>query len=348
MSREDDFNSLLDAVIVYPRPRMDYGKLYPQDFLEIQFLSRILTIQTAYMILLRSGVSQILGFVPGGDKITIENDVIRWVKDVTPKMLRETYCVYPDAALFALHLDLQIEERFFLIPEFVRRLEDKPLASETLLLEVGYDRELNLEQLLHVDKIKSYRLRDYDENDIRQESKARVFEILKDWGATLSVKRGSPLPSLPGEKEGLIKMFPAEKEFWQGPMARAWKNGREAVLRGLVPRFEGEAELIPEKVRRHNRNEWETIVRREAILADPSVQDEMRRRLHESADRNIIHDLRLVLRRAEKRWGAKAAIAFRYHAEGKTQEEAAKAAGIGVSTFKSYILKLSKEFSKKR
>src|SRR5262245_5100504 len=114
MEREDEFNNVFDAVIAYPRPKTDYGKLSSQDFLTIQFASRVLTIQTAYMILLRSGVARMLGFVPGGEKVAIENDVMRWVKDVTPKLLRETFCVYPHPALFALHLDLQIEERFFL------------------------------------------------------------------------------------------------------------------------------------------------------------------------------------------------------------------------------------------
>jgi hypothetical protein len=96
---EEEFNSLVEAVAAYPRPKMNYGKVKHQDFLTIEFWSRILILQTSYMILFRSGVSRMLGFVPGSDKITIESDIMRWSRDVTPKELRETYCVYPDRAL---------------------------------------------------------------------------------------------------------------------------------------------------------------------------------------------------------------------------------------------------------
>jgi hypothetical protein len=162
-------------------------------------------------------------------------------------------------------LDLQIEERFFRIPEFVRRLEDKPLTSKILLFEAGYDRELNLERILSVDKIKSYRLRDYDENDIRQTSKLKFFELLRKQRSSLRIKRRSPLV-FPGEKEGLIKMLPPEKKFWQGPMARALESGREALLREFVPRFEGETELIPEKVRQDRRRGFRKTARQQKIF----------------------------------------------------------------------------------
>ena len=144
-------------------------------------------------------------------------------------------------------------------------------------------------------------------------------------------------------------MLPAEKEFWEGPMARAWRDGKMAFLRQGVPILVGDKESIPEIVRQDRRNGWETIAREQKILDDPAAQEETRRQLFKRTDSkpDVSSDMLTILRRAKKRWGAKAFAALKYCSEGKTEEEAAKLAGTTARTVRNYIFKLKKEFSQK-
>ena len=111
----------------------------------------------------------------------------------------------------------------------------------------------------------------------------------------------------------------------------------------------GDKESIPEQVRQDRRNEWEKMARQKAILDDPAAQEETKRQLHEKRDNKPDVSSRMldVLRLARKRWGAKAVIALKYCSHGKTEDEAAKLAGLTARTVRNYKLKLAKELSQK-
>jgi hypothetical protein len=108
-------------------------------------------------------------------------------------------------------------------------------------------------------------------------------------------------------------------------------------LREVVPILVGDKESIPETVRRDRRTEWETIAREQKILDNPAAKEETRRQLFNSKP-DVSSDMLTVLRRAKKRWGAKAVTALKYLFEDKTEEEAAKLAGINTRTLRNYLL----------
>jgi hypothetical protein len=241
-----------------------------------------------------------------------------------------------------------MEERFCIEPEMARRLRGKPFTSAMIVLDEGQDAVLDIERILKVDKIKSRHLREQEDVDIKQDALTIAVEKWREPDARVSVRKSTPLPAFPAI--GLIGMLPNEEKFWEGAMARAWKNGKLAVLQNHVPKFRGDKENAPEKAREGRRNKWRTIKRQSEILSDPAAQEEARRQIHERTDSkpDVSNNMLKVLRLAKKRWGPKAVIALKYCSQGKTEEEAAKLAGVTSRSVRNYKLKLEKEFSRKK
>ena len=387
------FDKLIDLVAKAPRPKTDYRFLSHVDFLGLDFLRRLLEIQTSYMLLLRSFAAiysmkfvrndSTVRFLPEPiatkGKLSLE-EILTWSRRVGTKEMYEIYCSYPHRGLITLFADLKLEEPFF-HDEFVARVADKPFTSELILIDWGgLDREQEVEKLLRVNKKKSYRPEKQSDDDIKQSAWVKALSLRHQPGVELwrpgnvNDEVLTPLPEFPGAP--YIKMLPSEKEFWEGPMARAWRDGKLAFLREGVPMLAGEKENIPEKVRQDQRNEWEKLARREKILKGQDVfpvdgpeawranwdysdsainhrQGDIRDTIHpDLKDRtnqrpDVSSQLFKLLQFAKKRWGSNAAKAFKAMAEGATEKDAALRYNIPYQSMRRYVSKLKKEFSPK-
>jgi hypothetical protein len=261
------FSGIIDSLAVAPRPKTDYRLLSHVDFLGLDFLRRLLEIQTSYMLLFRSFAAMyrrryIAEPMAKKEYLSLA-EILEWSRSAGPRKLYETYCTYPDRALIALFVDLKLEEPFFR-DEFVARLADKPFTSELILIDWGgLDRQKELEKLLQVNRIKSFRPEKQSDEEIRQSAWVKTWEEWRRLGS-VSDDELTPLPEFPGAP--YVKMLPPEKEFWEGPMAKAWHDGKLAFLREGIPALAGDKESIPETVRQHRRHEWKKIARREKIF----------------------------------------------------------------------------------
>jgi len=265
-AKKKEFAKILDIVASAPRPKTDYRTLSHIDFLGLRFLRRAWEIQTSYMLLLRSFAAMCgLGWQPSqiADKDHPSlSETPDWSQDAGLKELYQTYCSYPHRGLIALFIDLKLEEPFF-DDEYVARIADKPFTSEIILIDWGgLDRE---KELFAAIKGKSLCARKQSVDDIKS-ILGSIGELWREPGleGISSDEILTPLPELPGAP--YIEMLPAEREFWEGPVARAWRDGKMAFMREVVPTISGEKEAIPEKARRQQRNEWETMARQKKIV----------------------------------------------------------------------------------
>ena len=346
--RKKEFDSIIQTLALSPRPKADYSQLEHVQFLGLRFFRRILEIQTAYMLLSGSSLAmrrrgwqaaQIIAQTTEKGELSL---ILQWSRDAEPQQLYEVYYTYPHRGLITFFADLKLEEPFF-DHEFDTRTIDRSFTREMIRLDWGEeDRQMEIEKLLGINKLKSFRPHKQSDEDLKQLTWLKVLELWRKPG------KGEPLPELP---DFPIAMLEREKEFWRGQMARAWQIGMGGLLNEAVPILEGEKENIPETARRHRRTQWETLRDQADILADAAAESETRRQLHEKETTlapDVSADLFAVLRIAKKRWGAKAVIALRAHAKGQTEEEAAQSAGITARTLRNYLLKLKKEFSQKK
>jgi hypothetical protein len=384
-SKRRQFDKIIEIVVKGQRPKTDYRWLSHVDFLGLDFLRRILEIQTSYMLLLRSFAAMYRrGFMaePVATKGYLSlQELFEWSRTVGMKELYEVYCSYPDRTLVGLLVDLKLEEPF-LHDEFARRLADKPFTSELILLDWGgLDREKEVEKLLRVNKIKSFRPVKQSDEDIKQSAWAKTLELWRQpgvefWrpGSVLDNELLTPLPGFPGAPH--IRMLPPEKEFWEGSMAKAWRDGKMTFLREGVPMLAGEKETIPQRAREHRRTEWKTLARREKIFsgqedfpedgpeawrtvwdhseaAKNQRQKEIRDEIHPDLEKKInktpdvSSQMFKVLQIAKKRWGSPVAKALAAMAQGMNEKEAAERYKIPYQSLRRYVAKLKKEFLKK-
>ncbi len=200
---------------------------------------------------------------------------------------------------------------------------------------------------------KSFRPEKYSEQDIKQSAWEKTLEL---WRAGGSAFWGSsngelltPLPRFPGAP--YIRMLPVEREFWEGPMAGAWRGGKAAFLREAVPTLAGKREDIPERVRQHQRNEWRTIARQKEILDDSSVQVEIRGSVHrEDPEHTAIarFDYYRAYRIAEKRWGKRGRIFLDQLRNERSVDDASTQAGVTRQMGYKYLKELKKALSFKK
>jgi hypothetical protein len=274
--RKGEFDAILDFLTQSPqRPKRDYAKLSNADFLATDFLSGIREIQCSFMLLFRSFVSVYQRFKGVPEPIARNGylslaKIMEWNRSAGPQRLYETYCAYPDPTLVGLYIDLKLEGSF-LNSEFVARLEHKPFSSEMILVDWdGLDRE---KELLRIAKSKGTWGRKWSDDNIKS-TLGKMYEWWREVD-TVTADETTMIPEFPDAPH--IQMLPDEKEFWEGPMTKAWHDGKNAFLRQAVPILSGEKELIPERARREQRTEWETIARQQRINDErsPDIEAEL-------------------------------------------------------------------------
>jgi hypothetical protein len=272
--RKGEFDAIFDFLTQSQRPKRDYAKLSNADFLATDFLSGIREIQCSFMLLFRSFVPVYQRFKGVPEPIARNGylslaAIMEWNRSAGPQRLYETYCAYPDPTLVGLYIDLKLEGSF-LNSEFVARLEDKPFSSEMILVDWdGLDRE---KELLRIAKSKSTWGRKWSDENIKS-TLGKMYEWSRE--DKFTADETTSIPEFVGAPH--IQMLPDEKEFWEGPMTKAWHDGKNAFLRQAVPVLSGEKELIPERARREQRTEWETIARQQRINDErsPDVEAEL-------------------------------------------------------------------------
>ncbi len=314
-TKKKEFAEILDIVAASPRPKTDYEWLSPVDFLGLDFLRRVLEVQTSYMLLLRSSAVM---FRRGWQPAPIAEkgylslpEILEWSQSVGMRELYETYCTYPHRGLITLLTDLKLEKSFF-DNEFAARMEDKPFTSEMILIDWSrLDREAEIATVIKNKSRWSFR----QSNDDIKSQLGAIGELWRKPGSDFwspqsmsGAEFSTPLPEFPGAP--YIEMLPPEKEFWEGPMARAWRDGKMAFLREAVPVLSGEKEHIPEQARSHRRNEWETMARQQRILDEwaPDIESELHTSRFDQPGADVLLSAR-AYRLAEKRAGEKG-VAF--------------------------------------
>jgi len=350
-NKRKQFDGIIGFLAEAPRPKTDYRWLSHVDFLGIDFLHRVLEIQTSYMLLLRSFAAMYgRGWQPSpiAEKGYLSlPEILEWSHSVGMRELYEAYCAYPHRGLITLLADLKLEKSF-LDNEFAARTEDKPFTSEMILLDWGgLDRRAEMKKLLAVNKIKRWRPPSkQSDDDIKQSAWKKVLDLWRQpgvefWrpGALSEDELSTALPEFPGAS--YIKMLPAEREFWEGLMARAWRDGKMTFLRQAVPILSGEKEN-PEAVRSDRRNEWETMSRQQRILDEWSPDIEAG--LHSSRFDEPGADVLLcaqAYRLAYKRAGEKG-VEFLKALPGSTAFDASKKVGLPYRSAKRLIASLRK------
>src|SRR5262245_39804603 len=252
-AKRKEFASILNQVASIPRPRLDYRTLSNATLAGCEFIRHLMEIQSYLMLSFRS-----TGKLPMTKREV--RLILEGAMSLTPQDLAEAYAACDDAPLVALIVDLKIEE-IFIGAELERRLIDKRIGTVLVLAPFFGDiqpSEKWLTKKLKVDKIKARRPWIQDENDIKQDSLKRAFEEAAN--LTSPQYAPGPLPPFP------LELKPAEASFWNVYLAKAWRKRHQRLRKGVIPVLEEAAEGIPERVRQHRRDEWETIARRAKIL----------------------------------------------------------------------------------
>jgi hypothetical protein len=181
---------------------------------------------------------------------------------------------------------------------------------------------------------------EYETADLMQKSFVKALELIE----VESDIKPVPLPPYP------LPLRPDFQHVWDTDIANLWAQVVENDLGRIKAGLILSDDSLREGVRGESRNLWATDRRRLKILAVNHL--EIQSEVHpEVDDRNLIPDVSdrmlKVLRIAKKRWGVKAVRALRYLFNGKTEEEAARLAGITTRTLLNYKTRLAKEFSQK-
>jgi hypothetical protein len=337
-AKREEFLALFNQVAAIPRPLYDYSKLSNSTFAAIEFIRRLMEIQAFFMAHFR-----VTRKLPATKKDITH--ILVASMDLNPTQLAAIYCRCPDDGLVGLLVNLKIEE-LFVGAELEKRLADKRIGTVMILAPFFTGEsptEKWLTKALKVDKIKAYRPHEQEKHDIQYDSITRAYELARS--LELRGFEPGPIPPFP------LEMTPYESSFWEAGLGNVWRKGHDTLRRGLIPVLQGEAERIPAKVREYRREQWRKIKERGKLFE--SHQDVIRSELHPEEQLktpDVSAKMFEVLREAKKnkRWGDKAVKAFKHYLEGKTEEEAAKLAGITDKTFRNYITYLKKTFASKK
>ncbi len=383
--RSQEFSALLEWVAKLPRPRRDYTQESASAFLSLEFYHRLATLQACYMVLLRTFAARLAqGWIAepvlreGGLSL---QDIIDWHNRLTRRVLREAYQTYPDPLLIGFLVDLK-SEMGFLEAEVARRFEKLPITRALIRLDPEWmgtkandpAAVRNVVRLLGLDKAVN-RFQDprsgraiikvrpgVDQADAtsvavppplfdeQQEALLRVFEEWRRPGD--SVESIGPKPGYPVPAE---KMLPVEQEFWDGPMARVWEIGGQAILNNQVPILSGERESIGREVRGHVFNEQDRIIWHRARHArnGQDIVDETydmspgidERLIEIEAVRAIRKKAADAYRLASTRWKKRGQRFVRALLKGENNTEASETAGISRQTGQKYLQGLYRDLS---
>lgn len=264
--RRREFEALLEWAARESKPITSSCRpLSEADLISLSYYNSILSAQCSCMILSRTFPIMLrLGLRT--ERIGLE-DILRWRRDLSVECLYEAYCTYPNPTLIGLMAILKIDEAVIDF-ELITRLQDKPVTQEFIRLDwLGEYRTAHVKRLLKIERRVA---------DLQQWALLKALEVWRKPGTAHA--ESFPLPPFPAEE-----MLPPEREFWEGPMRRAWELGHAAALKQTLPVFIGEKESIPNTVdnmrreERRKRREWIEFLRDADTLpgerAEPSKEE---------------------------------------------------------------------------
>jgi hypothetical protein len=271
-------------------------------------------------------------------------------------------------------VDLKLE-RPCIDNEFISRLNDKPFTSGMILIDdgrqppdpkaipaTGPDRDFLVSLYTYEAKGKRRKpktdrgarqaqdniIKRVDPNQHRQ-TLSDAFNLWREPGSLLESELATVLPAFPN-CDGHIKMLAAEREFWEGPIAKIWRDGALALLQERLPILRGEREAIPRLVRSH-RQSAEQKERRHRKMAAKLTPDSFHQWLENERNPNSAlwqrHKVIWALKRLDQlhpRVGDAANFMF----EGMTMREAAEKAKVSPDTIRKYFDKLQKSWKKQK
>ncbi|MEE8256765.1 MAG: hypothetical protein V3R60_02645 [Acidobacteriota bacterium] len=278
--REREFEAIVAYVTSLPRPKLEYPELSPADFLCVYIYLLHLTYQATYMILFRTCGIRL-------EEIPIQQ-AREWRYRLTIPVLREVYKSCPHPGPISLKLDCDLEVRF-IYEEMNQRGKAIPLAKTMVLLDPDYGGVANdparVDETVRLLGLRKRGTRFRNPRTGRMVTKTRPRDDQPD-----STSRRIPPPSLEASQNGFLALFeiwkepgrtaerigprppflapddmlPEEREFWEGPLARAWE-GAQAILDKQIPIFSGERESLAQQARDSVFNAWATDRRRQKI-----------------------------------------------------------------------------------
>ena len=333
-----DLKNLMITADKRSRPILPYHTMTPEEFVTAWFYGRFVEIFSVGLIKLGADRSW-----PNKSEWLECAELSGALDDRIILALAQRYY---EPALFWVIAERMCEQTY-IMEELVRRTEGKEIVKNLLVLPVALNfapDSSRIEKLLRVDKLKPFvtRENEYEASDVKQLGLAKVAEMVH------AAREMNPI-SLPPYP---LKLHPEIQNAWDGWMAEAWRQGMEKAFREIKAGLSLNDEAIRQKAREPIRNLFDTTTRRKEIYE--THEEQIRSEIHPDADEKLsaAPDISTktfgVLRAAKKRWGAKAVKALLFLLEGKTEEEAAKLAGITSRTLRNYKAKLTTEFSLKK
>ena len=340
--------------IEFLRPEVLYEKLStPRLLTGFSIQNRLFEMQVYLMLLHRSGLPLPVSF----------HDWQRRARELKLTDLEGLYKRCHDDVLIQLIILLKIHWNMMLT-ELWKRFDMKPVGRAVLMeqWEKAWVRRRRLK---------------IDPEDAKQDGILKGLELLNNAKmSSLQEEEHQHFLELPPPAFPLEPMMDElECAAWRALLQEMWVPSLKAAFSNVVPLVRGDMEATTGVVDNFLREQGRKFKRRKSILqgkekfpkggpeswrahwdfseaAGEGRRQEIEGKLNPPDRANRTPDVSSKMlegvRVAKKRWGAKAVRALQYLAEGRTQEEAAQLAGIGVSTLKGYISKLSKEFSKKK
>ena len=348
----EDFQKFISEVEAAYKPLHDYSKPEDKDLLVFYALNTIWGCQCVVRVLVMQGLASFTN--------ETAKKVTRIVHDPSPENLTEIFSVYADTRPLKFLVELRLNQADIL-RELDKRHRSFNVGRAFIRMEEGKwepKDATDFHKLLKVEKISSYRPEKEDADDLKSVATTKAVKFFKRRGESVVVKQrpGMALPPLPTDL-GLPARDPEPWGLWHRHQLDVYF---ENLVKDYLSLFFGWVDRVREAARqglRDHLEKWEAQKRTgdEVILEETkkliglkSFKDWLDKEQREvEAKPDISARMFQVLMEAKKRWGSKAMRAFLFMSQGKSEQEAAELARIPYQSFRRYISKLKKEFSRK-
>jgi hypothetical protein len=245
-----DLEAKIAAASARPRPVLNYDGMTLEEFVRVWFYGRF--VEMFSVALVELGANQ--NWSVGREWQTISEVS----GELTENVLFALADKYYEPALFWVLCE-RMYEQICVMEELAKRIEGKAIGTNLILIPAALRLHPDLsrvEKSLQVDKLTSFRERDYEADDLKQMALEKAV-------ATINGGRGInriPLPAYP------VKLRPDIQSAWDTWMAEAWKQGMQNAFGEIKAGLTLDDETIIQKTREHIRNLWDTTTRRHDIL----------------------------------------------------------------------------------
>ena len=351
-----DYRETIRELVRDFKAARDYRKLNPAQLLYCLAMLRALARDTLARVIL-----------VGWSDVDLR-DVAEETADISENLNWEyierlcDLCQNPVPGMYLVSCGL---EQDAIYAETSRRLKTSKAGSQLLRLlgsKVSPNTLTDLRRGLKVERITTYEPERESDEDLRALADSAAWKTFTELGKALKVH----LPQFRYPNSPLAKALPVEKkvsEQWEILNRSMFTTDFSLMQESFLPALEGKK--ISARVRQSLRDHWQSrdaqkrtgeevpLAELDRTILRPSRSGIWRKkseRLEEEKKPDVSGPMFEVLKEAQrhKRWGPKAIEAFKYFLKGKTEQEAAKLAGITDKTFRNNIIRLRKSFSSEK